>query len=93
MKRITLSLITMGLISATGPPASATSPYAGCPPSYRVWIVGTMNPPYRVPGEVDGKGNNDNKVCAKQIDDRTFQYNGQTYPIYNFIDNTVARAA
>jgi hypothetical protein len=36
------------------------------------------------------QGNGDAIVCAKQIDDKTFEYIGQPYPLYNFIDNTVA---
>ena len=93
MKRIALSLIAGGALAAAfAGQASAISPYTGCPPSYQVWVVGTMNPPYRAPSYVDQNlpGNDDGIVCAKQIDNKTFQYNGQTYPLYNFIDNTVA---
>jgi hypothetical protein len=89
MKRIALSLIVgTALITGYASQATATSPNTGCPPSYIVWPVGSQNPPYHADSHVDNNG--DNSVCAKQIDDRTFQYNGQTYPVYNFIDNTVA---
>jgi hypothetical protein len=91
MKRIALSLIASGvLIAGYASQASATSPYTGCPSSYHVWNVGSQTPPYHADEAVDEKGNDDNIVCAKQIDNKTFQYNNQTYPLYNFIDNTVA---
>lgn len=91
MRRIALALIASGaVIAGYAGQASATSPNTGCPHSYQVWIVGSMNPPYHADSHVDQKGNDDGTVCAKQIDDKTFQYNGQTYPLYNFIDNTVA---
>lgn len=98
MKRIALSLIAGGALAAAfAGQASATSPYRGCPPSYTVWMVGST-PPYHADALVDQKGNNDGIVCAKQVDDKTFVYegstypnlDGQTFPLYNFIDNTVA---
>jgi hypothetical protein len=90
MKRIALSLIAGGILTVgcVGP-ASATSPYTGCPAAYQTWIVGSMTPPYHADSHVDESGNNDGIVCAKQIDDKTFESGGQTYPLYNFIDNTV----
>lgn len=90
MKRTTLSLIAGGVLTVgCVAQASATSPYAGCPASYQTWVVGSMTPPYHADSHVDQQGNNDNIVCVKQIDDKTFQSEGQTYPLYNFIDNTV----
>jgi hypothetical protein len=89
MKRIALSFIAgAALIVGYAGQASATSPQTGCPPSYTVWTVGSQTPPYHADSHVDTNG--DGTVCAKQIDDKTFQYNGQAYPLYNFIDNTVA---
>jgi hypothetical protein len=89
MRRIALSLIAGGaLITGLAGRASADSPYTGCPPSYIVWPVGS-EPAYHADEYVDEKGNDDNTVCAKQIDDKTFQYIGQPHPLYNFIDNTV----
>jgi hypothetical protein len=94
MKRIALSLIAGAALTAGyAGQASATSPNTGCPPSYQVWYVGSMKPPYHADSYVDQKGNGDGIVCAKQIDDKTFQYNGHTYPLYNFIDNTVSSNA
>ena len=91
MKRTALSLIVGGvLLAGFAGQASATSPNSGCPPPYQRWIVGSSTPPYHADALVDQKGNNDGIVCVKQIDDKTFEYNGQTYPLYNFIDNKVA---
>jgi hypothetical protein len=88
MKRAALSLIAGGiLIGGLAGQASATSPYTGCPPSYQVWDVSTE--PYQADNFVDQKGNNDGIVCAKQVDNKTFELNGVTYPLYNFIGNTV----
>ena len=47
-----------------------------------------MTPPSHVGEYVDEKGNDDNAVCAKPLSDKTFEYNGQTYQVYDFIDNT-----
>jgi hypothetical protein len=89
MKCIAISLIAgTALIAGYAGQASATSPGTGCPPSYIVWTVGSQTPPYHADSHVDNNG--DGTVCAKQIDGRTFEYNGQAYPVYNFIDNTVA---
>jgi hypothetical protein len=91
MKRIALSLIAGGILTAgLAEQASATSPNSGCPSAYQVWYVGSMDPPYHADARVDAKGNGDGIVCAKPLNDKTFQYNGQTYPIYNFIDNNAA---
>jgi hypothetical protein len=92
MKRAALSLITGGvLIAGFGGQAAATPPYAGCPPpdsGFSVWYTSTQ--PYQGDNYVDMKGNYDGVVCAKPVDSKTFEYNGQTYPIENFIDNTMA---
>ena len=91
MKRVALSVIASGvLVAGASGKAFATSPNTACPPSYQVWIVGSMDPPYQADSRVDQKGNADGIVCAKQLNDKTFQYNGQTYPLYNFIDNNAA---
>jgi hypothetical protein len=88
VKRAALSLIAGGiLIAGLAGQASATSPFTGCPPSYQAWDVSTE--PYQADNFVDQKGNNDGTVCAKQIDNKTFELNGTTFPLYNFIDNAV----
>jgi hypothetical protein len=96
MKRTALSLIAGGVLAAGfAGQASATSPNSGCPPSYTVWIVGST-PPYHADSLVNRNG--DNEVCAMQLDDKTFVYegstypglDGNTYPLYNFIDNDAA---
>ena len=82
-----------GLVSAgLAGQASASGTIQGCPPSYIVWTVGVTgsNPPYQVPALADKNG--DNTVCAKQIDNKTFEFEGQSYPLYNFIDNTSVKA-
>ena len=55
------------------------------PPSFTSWDVSTQ--PYQVDNQVDAEGNGDGFVCAKPLDSKTFQVAGQTYQIYNFIDN------
>ena len=90
MRRMACSTaaVSCGLFAALAGPASAAGTIQGCPPSYMVWQVGVTgsNPPYEVPGLADKNG--DGIVCAKQIDRKTFEYQGQTYALYNFIDNT-----
>ena len=91
MKRTTLSLIAGGvLLAGFADQASATSPNSGCPPSYQRWIVGSSTPPYHADALVDQKGSNDGIVCVKQIDAKTFPFEGQLFPLYNFVDNHVA---
>ena len=87
LKRAALSLIAGGiLIAGLAGQASAKSPFTGCPPSYQVWDVSTQ--PYQADNLVDQKGNNDGIVCVKRIDAKTFEFEGQLFPLYNFIDNT-----
>jgi hypothetical protein len=86
---VSTAAVTGGLLSAVvGGQASAAGTIDGCPPSYIVWQVGVTgpNPPYQAPGLADKNG--DKIVCAKQIDNKTFEYQGQNYPLYNFIDNS-----
>ena len=65
--------------------APAAPSHRGCPPSFTSWDVSTQ--PYQVDNQVDAEGNGDGFVCAKPLDSKTFQVAGQTYQIYNFIDN------
>jgi hypothetical protein len=91
MKRLAVSFVLGGaLIAGFAANASASDPNSGCPPAYQVWVVGSMTPPYHADSLVDQKGNNDGIVCVRPLNDKTFQYNGQTYQVYNFIDNKVA---
>lgn len=89
MSRIAASFIVGGaLIAGFAADASASDPHTGCPSSYQVWVVGSMTPPYHADSLADKNG--DNIVCARPVNDKTFQYNGQTYQVYNFIDNKAA---
>lgn len=92
MKRtIAIGLITAGASAAGIVPAAATSPHTGCPPpssGYVVWNVDQV--PYQVDNLVDNKGNGNGTVCAKPVDGQTFVLDGQTYQVYNFIDDVVA---
>jgi hypothetical protein len=67
--------------------AEAATPHVGCPPvesGYQLWDVSTE--PYQV-DDFDFNGNG--WLCAKPIDHRTFTLDGQTYQLYNFIDDVV----
>ena len=57
----------------------------GATPSFTSWPVSTQ--PYQVDNQVDAEGNGDGLVCVKPLDSKTFQVGGQTFQIYNFIDN------
>jgi hypothetical protein len=43
--------------------------------------------PYQADNQVDAEGNGDAVVCAKPLDSKTFELDGQTFQIYQFIDN------
>lgn len=79
---------TVALAAGVTAQAPAAPPHTGCPPSYMSWDVSTE--PYQVDNQVDAMGNGDGVVCAKPHDSKTFEVGGQTFPIYNFKDNTSA---
>jgi hypothetical protein len=88
MKRTAVSLLAAGaLIAGAAGQATATPAHDSCPLSYQVWIVGSQTPPYHADSLADK--DHDGIVCAKPTD-KTFLYNGQSYTVYNFIDNKVA---
>jgi hypothetical protein len=86
MKKLVGTLAaTVALAAAVTAQAPAAPPHRGCPPSFTSWPVSTE--PYQADNQVDAEGNGDGLVCAKPLDSKTFQVGGQTYQIYNFIDN------
>ena len=76
---------TVALATGVTAQAPAAPSHRGCPPSFTSWPVSTE--PYQADNQVDAEGNGDGLVCAKPLDSKTFQVGGQTYQIYNFIDN------
>ena len=76
---------TVAVAAGVTAQAPAAPSHRGCPPSFTSWPVSTE--PYQADNQVDAEGNGDGSVCAKPLDAKTFQVGGQTYQIYNFIDN------
>lgn len=90
MRRSIASFVLVGLWLLPTAIAEATPPHVGCPPAasgYQPWGVSTE--PYQADDLVDTNG--DGWVCARPIGDQTFELEGQTYPLYNFIDDVVPR--
>lgn len=89
MKRsIASCLLVAGLWLLPNAIAEAAPPHVGCPPvasGYQAWDVSAE--PYQADDLVDANGNG--SVCARPIDDRTFELGGQTYQLYNFIDDVI----
>jgi hypothetical protein len=90
MKRLfCLILILIGLLVATGS-SVATTAGGNCPDAtsgFVVWDVNTE--PYQVDNAVDVNGNGDGIVCAKPVDSLTFVVGGNTYQVYNFIEDVI----
>jgi hypothetical protein len=80
-------LALVGVLVASGN-SGATPTGGSCPVStsgFVVWDVNTE--PYQVDNAVDANG--DGIVCAKPVDSLTFVSGGQTYQVYNFIDDVI----
>jgi hypothetical protein len=76
---------TVALVAGVTAQASAAPSHTGCPPAFTRWDV-SMGP-YQADNQVDAEGNGDAVVCAKPLDSKTFELDGQTFQIYQFIDN------
>jgi hypothetical protein len=86
MKALICSCLVFGSLLPLATSASANQTGRTCPPTssgYIVWDVTTE--PYQADNAVDVNGNG--TVCAHPVDAQTFVNNGQTYQIYNFIDD------
>jgi hypothetical protein len=90
MKRLLcLCMILIGGALGTG--SAGADPVGGnCPnetSGFVVWDVDTQ--PYQVDNAVDANGNGDGIVCAKPVDSLTFVFEGQTFQVYNFIEDVI----
>jgi hypothetical protein len=77
-----------GLFAGVSGTSGATPQGGNCPPAisgFQVWDVSAE--PYQADNAVDVNGNG--QVCAKPVDAQTFVFDGQTYQIYNFIDDVI----
>jgi hypothetical protein len=89
MKAVLCLAAVVGAL-ATANTIAATPIGGNCPTSesgFIVWDVSTQ--PYQVDNAVDVNGNDNGQVCAKRVDSLTFVSGGQTYPVYNFIDDVI----
>lgn len=83
-----LSVVVVALVAANT--VAATPKGGNCPvgtSGFIVWDVSTQ--PYQVDDAIDANGNNNGLVCAKAVDSLTFVIEGQTYPVYNFIEDVI----
>lgn len=83
-----LTAVVGALLAANTVAASPTG--GNCPPSasgFIVWDISTQ--PYQVDNAIDAAGNGNGQVCAKRVDSLTFVVGGQSYPVYNFIEDVI----
>jgi hypothetical protein len=81
------SLLILALLSFAMPAGSAQADPSACPggaSGFMLWDVDTE--PYLADNRVDAAGNDNGWVCARELPG-TFVFNGQEYPIQNFIDD------
>jgi hypothetical protein len=89
MKAVLCLAVVAGALVAANTVA-ATPAGGNCPTSTSGFIVWDISAePYHVDNAVDGNGNGNGQVCAKPVDSQTFVSGGQTYQVYNFIDDVI----